>query len=216
MSIPALLIGSGLASMNRPFTVDEYVDAAMAISFVSGCFLFLLGFLNMGFLVRFISRPVLAGFMSACATLTMSSCVKDLLGAAVGKSTVLQQYVYNIAVALPTSNYPTIITGVLAISLMAFLQRFHFSKRLPPSLVAIAVFILASYIWFQAAGDSTTPHNGTVSNSAHIQVIGVVPSQFPHFRFPNFASLDMTQVLITSITIAFVGFMERCVWHIYQ
>ena len=76
MSIPALLIASGIASMSPlPATPQEYVDAVMGVTFLCGMLLLLLGWLNLAFIVRFISQPVLSGFASASAVLTICESV---------------------------------------------------------------------------------------------------------------------------------------------
>ena len=76
VSVPALLISAGLAGLEGQFTVQQYVNNVMAIAFLSGAFLMILGILNMGFIVRFVSRPVLTGFISASAILTIVASIK--------------------------------------------------------------------------------------------------------------------------------------------
>lgn len=64
--------------------VQRYVksspDFAVLATFLSGVVTFILGILNLGFLVQFISIPVTAGFTSAAAITIASSQIKSLLG----------------------------------------------------------------------------------------------------------------------------------------
>ncbi|XP_058812095.1 sodium-independent sulfate anion transporter-like [Topomyia yanbarensis] len=53
---------------------------AILSSFLSGCIILLLGLLNFGFVVQFISMPVITGFITAAAVTIMSSQMKSLLG----------------------------------------------------------------------------------------------------------------------------------------
>ncbi|EDS42807.1 sulfate transporter 1.2 [Culex quinquefasciatus] len=53
---------------------------AILASFLSGCIILLLGLLNFGFVVQFISMPVITGFITAAAITIMSSQIKSLMG----------------------------------------------------------------------------------------------------------------------------------------
>ncbi|XP_050094860.1 sodium-independent sulfate anion transporter-like [Anopheles aquasalis] len=55
-------------------------DFAILSAFLTGCAILLLGILNLGFLVQFISLPVTAGFTSAAAITIASGQMKSLLG----------------------------------------------------------------------------------------------------------------------------------------
>lgn len=60
--------------------VHDSADFAVLIAFLSGFIIFLLGVLNLGFLVQFISVPVTIGFTSAAAITIGSSQIKSLFG----------------------------------------------------------------------------------------------------------------------------------------
>ena len=64
---------TGLHAQHGP----EY---AVLLTFLSGCIILLCGLLRLGFLIDFISVPVIAGFTSAAAITIASSQVKSLLG----------------------------------------------------------------------------------------------------------------------------------------
>ncbi|XP_012283907.1 sodium-independent sulfate anion transporter [Orussus abietinus] len=55
-------------------------DFAILLTFVSGCVSLLMGVLQLGFLIDFISGPVSVGFTSAAAIIIATSQVKDILG----------------------------------------------------------------------------------------------------------------------------------------
>ena len=66
--------------------VNLNVDFAILGTFLSGCIIFLLGFLNLGFLVQFISAPTIAAFISAATIIIGSGQIKPLLGIKSGSS----------------------------------------------------------------------------------------------------------------------------------
>ena len=55
-------------------------DYAVLLAFISGLLILLCGLLRLGFLIDFISVPVIAGFTSAAAITIASSQIKSLLG----------------------------------------------------------------------------------------------------------------------------------------
>nr|XP_022916923.1 sodium-independent sulfate anion transporter-like isoform X2 [Onthophagus taurus] len=56
------------------------LDGAVLLCFLSGCIELLMGILQLGFLIDFISGPVSTGFTSAAAIIIATSQIKDLLG----------------------------------------------------------------------------------------------------------------------------------------
>ncbi|XP_034193153.2 sodium-independent sulfate anion transporter isoform X1 [Osmia lignaria lignaria] len=61
-------------------------DFAVLLTFISGCVCLLMGILQLGFLLDFISGPVSVGFTSAAAIIIATSQVKDILGIHIGGS----------------------------------------------------------------------------------------------------------------------------------
>ncbi|XP_077278006.1 sodium-independent sulfate anion transporter isoform X2 [Temnothorax americanus] len=69
-----------MATMVQPLVAKYGVDMAILIAFLKGCIIALLGILHLGFLLDFISLPVITGFTSAAAINIASSQFKSLLG----------------------------------------------------------------------------------------------------------------------------------------
>lgn len=205
MSIPALLIASGIASMPAPPTGQAYIDAVMGMTLLCGALLLGMGWANMGFIVRFISRPVLSGFASASAVLTMCSAVKDLLGADVPRSQVIYEYVPSIADALPRTHAATLVTGAAAILLLWRLPKFAYSKKLPAPLQVVTGFIVLFAIWWAVAGGDDS---ASARNAIGVRLIGHVPAGFPTFRLPAMRREDLPSLMTTAVTVSFVGFIE--------
>ncbi|KAF2899319.1 hypothetical protein ILUMI_06855 [Ignelater luminosus] len=56
------------------------VDGAVLLCFLTGCVEFLMGVLQLGFIIDFVSGPVSVGFSSAAAIIIATTQVKDVLG----------------------------------------------------------------------------------------------------------------------------------------
>lgn len=60
--------------------IADSPDYAVLSCFLSGCFIFTFGILNLGVLVRFISVPVTTGFTLAAAVTIASGQINNLFG----------------------------------------------------------------------------------------------------------------------------------------
>uniref|UniRef100_A0A1B6DL52 SLC26A/SulP transporter domain-containing protein n=1 Tax=Clastoptera arizonana TaxID=38151 RepID=A0A1B6DL52_9HEMI len=69
-----------MALLTHKYVLSNSVDYAILLTFLSGCVIFVFGFLRLGFLVEFISMPVTCGFTSAAALIIAVSQFKDLFG----------------------------------------------------------------------------------------------------------------------------------------
>uniref|UniRef100_A0ABD2XNN7 STAS domain-containing protein n=1 Tax=Trichogramma kaykai TaxID=54128 RepID=A0ABD2XNN7_9HYME len=71
-------------------------DFAVLLTFISGCVCMLMGTLQLGFLIDFISGPVSVGFTSAAAIIIATSQVKDILGISIkgGKFTQVWHQIF--------------------------------------------------------------------------------------------------------------------------
>ncbi len=66
--------------MTQPYTQKGGLPYAVVLSFFAGCIELLAGLLNLGFLMDFISGPVISGFCSAAGTTIIMSQLKTILG----------------------------------------------------------------------------------------------------------------------------------------
>ncbi|KAJ8678533.1 hypothetical protein QAD02_014320 [Eretmocerus hayati] len=66
--------------LTHPFVKNYGNDFAVLLCFLTGCLITLLGVLHLGFLVDFISMPVICGFTNAAAIIIASSQFSTLLG----------------------------------------------------------------------------------------------------------------------------------------
>ncbi|KAL7303389.1 hypothetical protein TKK_0004574 [Trichogramma kaykai] len=66
--------------LTQPYVGQYGADFAVLLCFLSGCIMALMGLFRVGFLVDFISMPVIAGFTNAAAIIIGSSQIGTLLG----------------------------------------------------------------------------------------------------------------------------------------
>ena len=133
--ITATVLGSAIDS-NDPY---DYVVPAATLAFLVGVFLLLAGFLRLGFISNFISEPVLAGFKAGIGVVIFVGQLGKVLGLELPDDSILETIVALLQ-NLESINWPTAIISTITIGILILLPMF--SKRIPASLVAVAVGII--------------------------------------------------------------------------
>ncbi len=184
-----------------------YAAAAMALAFLSGLFLLLMGIFRLGFLANFLSHPVIAGFITASGLIIATSQLKHILGVkAHGHN--LYQLVVSLWAHLPEVNWPTLLIGVSA---TAFL--FWIRKGLKPVLLARGARPRTADILTKAGPvgavvATTLITAGFGLDSAGVAIVGDIPSGLPPLGLPSF-DLDLWASLAGSaVLISVIGFVE--------
>ncbi|KAH8898834.1 hypothetical protein GQ53DRAFT_878022 [Thozetella sp. PMI_491] len=120
---PTSLIGLLTSDVVEEFQ-DEYTPSqiASAVAMMMGVYGMVLGFLKLGFLLEFISLPILSGFISAVAITIMLNQMGSLLGETnIGDGTARQ--IHDIFQQLPNANGWACLIGFTGILFMTILEK---------------------------------------------------------------------------------------------
>ncbi|XP_018017252.1 sodium-independent sulfate anion transporter isoform X2 [Hyalella azteca] len=122
-STPGLRIGptAVMAILVEQYTNHGGPDYAVLICFTSGIIELLSAIFNAGFLVNFISSPVMSGFCSAAAITVMTSQLKALLGIKLPTKGVVHTWV-TLVKNISLTNWPDLVLGVTCIISLVLLK----------------------------------------------------------------------------------------------
>jgi SulP family sulfate permease len=188
----SLLIGAGISEM-APADSDEYIKLAILLAMMVGLLQLLFGLFRTGFLVNFLSQPVISGYTSAAAIIIGLSQLKHLLGIEMASSNLIHEIIASAAIHLPETNLITLIIGLLGIFSIILLKKVH--KAFPGSLMVVVLAIIAVSLF-------------GLDNSG-VKIVGHVPKGMPDFSFPEMISFDQINKLFSlALIISLVGFME--------
>lgn len=205
MSIPALMVASAVENFQPVPTGSEYIRLVMSISFLVGIFCFILGLLRFGFVVNFISRPVLKGFTSAASVIAILSVVGDIFGTSIPKTDRLHETLEEIGSAVPNIHAPTFIFSLSSLIIILAYRKTRAGKKVPSPLAAVVFFILLMLLWYGIDGSSFSSEK----NGLGIEVIGDIPDDLPSPEIPTFSNSELIQLIPTAITISFVAYIEH-------
>ncbi len=191
VAMDSLLVAAGLGTLAIS-GMENYIAMALVLAFLVGSIQFLLGVFQMGFLVRFLSKPVISGFTSGAALIIIFSQLKHLLGTEIPSSRFFHQQVINAFQSLGDTNLYDLGLGVLGIVLIVLLKKWN--RRIPGILLVVFLGILAVFsLNLEKYG---------------VHIVGSVPQGMPSFSIP---AIDLEKINLLwpiALTIALVGYLE--------
>ena len=187
----SLLVASGLGALSLS-GIDEYIGMAMFLALFMGAIQLLLGVLRMGFLVNFLSKPVISGFTSAAAIIIGLSQLKHLLGISIENSNQLINLLQNIVREIDEVNYIAIGIGIVALIFIKAIKKIH--PKIPAALVVVVFGIMAAYF---------------LNLEAHgLRIVGSVPEGLPSISIPSLDTGKLSELFPIALTLALIAFME--------
>ena len=190
VAMDSLLVASGLAALKLS-GINEYISMAIFLAFFMGLIQLVLGFLRMGFLVNFLSKPVISGFTSAAAIIIGLSQLKHLVGAPFESSNKIHLLLIEFIDKSSQIHITTLVIGLLGIILLISL------KKLNPSIPGALIVVVISSIWIKYFGEDSG-----------ISIVGIVPEGLPSFRLPEIELTNISKILPLALTLALIAFME--------
>lgn len=203
------LTGSGRQTSTGPVTVDSlmlvlglsaiatagttaYIALAILLTAIIGVSQLLMGALRLGFLVNFLSYPVLAGFTSGVAIITVLGQVHHILGIPQQQFPILYEAVFDVISRAEETNLAT-----LAIGLSCILLLLGFTKLSPKAPGPLTMVIVCTALSFVFGLDQRG-----------VDVLGEIPRGLPEFGLPQFDWGQIKRLLPLALTMALVGFAQ--------
>jgi len=191
VAVSALLVLAGLSQVAEPFS-EQYLSLVILTGLLIGIAQMLMSFLRLGFLVNFLSHPVIAGFTSAAAVIIMASQLKYLLGINIPRFHHFYETIGYAISHISETNLLALGLGVGGMVLISVLKKIN--KNIPGALVTVMIGI-AVVFFFQL-------------NQKGINIVGSVPQGLPNLIFPEFSIANLKLVLPTVLTVTLIGIVE--------
>lgn len=206
VAVVSLMTASAVGQFAAQGT-PEYLGAAIALAFISGLMLVIMGLFRLGFLANLLSHPVISGFITASGLLIASSQLKHILGVPAHGHT-LYEILLSIAAHLDEVNWITLIIGAGATAFLFWvrkgLKRLLLGLGFKPffadiltkagPVAAVAVTTLASAVF--SLGDKG------------VRIVGDIPSGLPMPQLPSFDSELWLALAGPALLISVIGFVE--------
>lgn len=187
----SLIVAAGVGAIANAGS-QNYIEWAILLALFVGVIQLFFGLFKLGFLVNFLSKPVISGFTSAAAILIAISQVKSLLGIPLNHSGTYRFKLEEIVYTLHLINLPTFLIGFIAVIVLIFLNLFL--KKISPSLVVVfAAILLMQFINYE---------------NYQIDVVGNIPQGLPLFKFPSINFETIRKLTPVAFSLALIAFTE--------
>ncbi len=162
---------------------------------MSGVFLMLAGYLQLGSYIKFIPYPVTIGFTAGIAVIIFASQVKELLGLTLSEPEPgeLLEKLPVIWQSLPTLDITTVSLSFLTIAIIVALKKYR--PQWPGMLIAIVVTSVLTVLFKLQLSTIGTAFGG-------------IPNSFPMPALPEFSISKMFALLPVALSFALLGSIE--------
>ena len=191
VAMDSLLVATGLGALSID-DPSQYILMAIFLAFLVGAIQLLMGLFRMGFIISFLSKPVIIGFTSAAAVIIGLSQLKYIMGIELSQSNQLHIFIQSLINSNSSLHFMTIIISITSVVFILLIKKLN--RKIPSALIAVILGIL--WVYF----------NGL--DKQGVSVVGVIPEGLPSFQTPSFEVGSLKKLFPTAFTLALVAFME--------
>lgn len=191
VAMDSLLVATAVGALAEAGS-DQYLHIATTLAVMVGLVQLALGLSGMGFVVNFLSRPVISGFTSAASLIIGASQLKYLLKIELPKTQLVHEVLWAALQRLGSAHLATVLIGAASLAFLTVM------KRLRPRQPRALYVVVASTLAVVALG----------LEGRGVQVVGDVPSGLPRLTLPSADLALWRKLLPSALTIGLVAFME--------
>lgn len=191
VAMVSLLVLAGVGEIAEVGS-DRFIQLAIMTAMGVGLFQFFMGVFRMGFLVNFLSHPVLSGFTSAAALIIGGSQLKNLLGIDIPRTNYVHEILINAFQKVSEIEPFTATIGIGSIATIILLRKWK--KTFPSALVVVGLGTLVTYAFGL--------------NEHGVAIVGDIPKGLPGFELTSMSWADFELLFPTILVISLVGYME--------
>lgn len=177
----------------------EYAELAVHLAFLVAILWGLVALFRLGFIINYLSRPVIEGFINAGAILIVVSQIGKILGVPLDRGASILGDLAALLTRLEEVHWVSLAIGGISLALLILGRRFF--PRLPVALIVASIATAVVYIL--GLGDP-------MRVPAPLPIVGAIPAGLPAPVWPVPPLEDIRRLLPGALTFAFVGFMETC------
>ncbi len=191
VAIDSLIVASslGIMAFSNP---EEYILMAISLAFIVGSFQLIMASFKLSFIVTFLSKPIISGFVSAIAIIIGFSQLKFLFGISISESNLIKDVLLNVINSIDKINIPTLCLGLFSILIIIFIKKK--TPKFPIYFVMLISGIVISYLFNL--------------NKIGIDILGNIPKGLPEFKIPILTYDTITDLFTIALTLAIIGYIE--------
>ncbi len=208
VAITSIYVGTSLGELSAG-NVEMLIIMASCLAMFEGLFQIIMGVCRLGFIVNFISHPVLTGYITAAAITILGSQIPQILGIYIPREQGTLSVFLSIFENIKDLNIATLIIGIASMGLLIYSKR-NFrnhlkSLKLPrklyvviPKSMPLIIVVLSIF--------STWKFN--LSSEHQVKIVGSLPTGLPRFSLPSVPWDRIGDLIPIAFTISLLSFLE--------
>ncbi|ARV06611.1 sodium-independent anion transporter [Polaribacter sp. SA4-10] len=191
VAMDSLIVATGVSTLALAGS-GSYISMAILLALMVGAIQFLMGVFSLGFIVNFLSKPVITGFTSAVALTIGINQFRNLLGVDFVQSDQIQIILEDVWFQILDFNEHTTIIGFISVVVIIIFRKIN--KKIPNALIVVIFGILTMKYFGKSFSD--------------VSIVKDIPSGLPKFGIPEFDLDQIRELLPIAITLVMVGYLE--------
>ena len=191
VAMDSLIVAAGISGIAAVGN-ENYIALAIMLAFMMGALQVAFGFFKLGFLVNFLSKPIISGFTSAAAIIIGLNQLKYILGIELHQGSNIFKILIEVFQKIKEINLPTFFVALGGIFLIKNIKKIH--DLMPGAIIAIVISVLmVKYLELFDYG---------------VQIVKEIPQGLPSFSSPDFGIENLSSLFPIALTLALIAFME--------
>ena len=190
-AMDSLIVAAGVSSIAAVGS-EHFIAVTIALAFLVGFFQFLFGLFQLGFLVNFLSKPVISGFTSGSAIIIALNQLGNLMGIKLDRSNQVHLLLIELYGKLGEIHWGSLLVGGL--SVVALLVLKFWNKKIPAALVVILIGILTVFAFGL--------------DDRGIDILGEIPRGLPAIVLPQLDAGLVREIVGLALTLAISLFLS--------
>jgi SulP family sulfate permease len=191
VAMDSLIVATGVSTLALAGS-ESYISIAILLALMVGAIQFIMGVFSLGFIVNFLSKPVITGFTSAVALIIGLNQFRNLFGVDLVQSDQIQIILEDIWLQINNFNFHTTGIGLFSALLIILFRKTN--KKIPNALIVVVLGILIMKFFDKSLTD--------------VAIVKDIPSGLPKFGIPDFDLELLRELLPIALTLVMVGYLE--------
>jgi len=191
VAMDSLIVASGVIALAEIGT-DRFIEFAILLALMMGVLQIAFGVFRLGFLVNFLSKPVISGFTSAASLIIGLNQLKHLLGIDIERNNKIQYLLADAFNLIDEISWATFLIGILSIVVIVVLKKQF--KNFPAALSVVILGVLIVKIFGL--------------DQIGVSIVGEIPKGLPSFHIPVFDKEILKDLMPIAFTLSFIAFLE--------
>ena len=191
VAMDSLIVATGVSTLALAGS-ESYISIAILLALMVGAIQFIMGVFSLGFIVNFLSKPVITGFTSAVALIIGCNQFRNFFGVELVQSDQIQIILEDIWRQIDDFNFHT--TGIGLFSALVIIIFRKINKKIPNALIVVILGVLIMKFFNKSFTD--------------VSIVKDIPSGLPKFGIPDFDLALLRELLPIALTLVMVGYLE--------